>query len=258
MFYSGRLCGLSGGHEDQVGHLHVLRRGTLEIIRPDGQRTQVGEPSVIFYPRPFPHRFQVADEAGAEVVCASVEFGAGMLNPLVRALPEVLIVPLQLLSELAPTVELMFAEAFGQQPGRQTAVDRLTEYFLVLLLRAAMKQHLVQGGVLMGLADARLARAIAAVHQAPEHTWTLEQMAAAAGMSRARFAVRFRAITGLTPFEYLADWRVGVAQGLLKKGEALKIVAPAVGYSSSAALTRLFRERIGQSPGEWLAASRPA
>jgi AraC-like DNA-binding protein len=53
-------------------------------------------------------------------------------------------------------------------------------------------------------------------------------------------------------FEYLAAWRVGVAQSLLKKGEPLMMVAPRVGYSSAAALTRVFREPAGMSPTEWV------
>jgi transcriptional regulator GlxA family with amidase domain len=180
-----------------------------------------------------------------------------MLNPLVRALPEMLIVTLNSVVELAPTVELLFAEAFAQHPGRQTAVDRLAEYFMVLLLRVAMKTRLVEGGVLMGIADPRLANAINAIHERPEHPWTLEELAHAAGMSRARFAMNFRQVVGVTPFDYLADWRVGVAQALLKRGELLKIVAPSVGYSSSPALTRAFRQRVGVSPNEWLSRNAP-
>jgi transcriptional regulator GlxA family with amidase domain len=175
-----------------------------------------------------------------------------MHNPLVLALPEVLIVPLADIPELAPTVDLLFAEAFGEHAGRQTAVDRLAEYFLVLLLRAAMKEGLVKGGVLMGLADPRLANAIAAMHERPEHPWSLEELADAAGMSRARFAVHFHKIVGATPFEYLADWRIGVAQTLLKRGEPLKIVAPSVGYMSSTALTRAFIRKVGLSPTKWI------
>jgi AraC-like DNA-binding protein len=258
VFYSGRLCGISGDHADDVGHLHVLRSGKLKVIHPDGRRLAIKEPSVIFYPLPGRHRFQTDEKDGAELVCASVEFGAGMLNPLVRALPEMLIVPLKSTFELGPTVELLFTEAFGQQVGRQAAVDRLAEYFLVLLLRVAMKNQLVKGGVLMGLADPRLSKAVAAMHGRPEHPWTLEELATVAGMSRARFAVNFREVVGVTPFDYLADWRVGVAQDLLRSGKALKIVAPSVGYSSSAALTRVFSERVGISPTEWLARNSAA
>ncbi|MGH9666063.1 MAG: helix-turn-helix domain-containing protein, partial [Bryobacteraceae bacterium] len=173
-------------------------------------------------------------------------------NPVVLALPEVLVVPLKSVEELEPAVKLLFAEAFGENDGRQAAVDRLAEYFFVLLLRTAMKSSLVKEGVLMGLADPRVANAIAAMHERPEHPWSLEELAEAAGMSRARFAVHFRRIVGVTPFDYLAGWRVGVAQALLKRGKALKIVAPSVGYASSTALTRAFRQRAGLPPTEWL------
>ena len=207
---------------------------------------------MLLFPRPRRHRFWADDASGAEIVCASIEFGSGMLNPLVQALPDVVIVPLKSVTELGPTTELLFLEAFGDLAGRQVAVDRLTEYFLILLLRSAIQRQLLKGGVLTGLADARLANAMRAIHDRPEHAWSLEDLADAAGMSRARFAVHFRSVVGVTPFDYLADWRIGVAQGLLKQGKPLKIVAPSVGYASSAALTRAFNQRLGLSPRAWL------
>jgi AraC-like DNA-binding protein len=254
VFYSGRLCGVSGDHASETaGHLHVLRRGVLEVSRPSGAKLTVDEPSILFYPRPCRHYFHANEASGADLVCATIEFGAGMLNPLVRSLPAVLIVPLRSLRELAPTVELIFSEAFEQNPGRQPALDRLTEYFVILLLRTAITSRLIDRGVLSGLADSRLASAMAAMHARPEHGWRLEQLAKSAGMSRARFAVNFRATVGMTPFEYLTDWRIGIAQGMLKAGKPLKIVAPSVGYASSAALTRAFLQRTGVTPAAWLA-----
>jgi AraC-like DNA-binding protein len=137
----------------------------------------------------------------------------------VLSLPEFIVLPLNLIPELAPTVQMLFAEAFADHPGRQTAVDRLAEYFLVLLLRAAMNERLIEGGVLSGLGDPRLAKAIAAMHDEPERSWSLEQLAHLAGMSRARFAAHFRNVVGVTPFDYLTDWRIGITQTLLRKGE---------------------------------------
>jgi AraC-like DNA-binding protein len=77
-------------------------------------------------------------------------------------------------------------------------------------------------------------------------------MAAAAGMSRARFAVHFRAVTGDTPADYLASWRITLAQGMLRAGRPLKHVAVEVGYGSASALTRAFIRKIGQAPTHWL------
>ena len=71
-------------------------------------------------------------------------------------------------------------------------------------------------------------------------------------MSRARFAVNFRETIGLTPGDYLTQWRLSLAQSLLRKGKPVGLVAHAVGYSGPAALSRVFSARLGQSPSRWL------
>jgi AraC-like DNA-binding protein len=77
-------------------------------------------------------------------------------------------------------------------------------------------------------------------------------MALEAGMSRARFAEHFRKVVGQTPAEYLQYWRLTLARKQLLAGNALKQIAPAVGYQSVAAFHRVFRQRFGVSPKEWL------
>jgi AraC-like DNA-binding protein len=75
-------------------------------------------------------------------------------------------------------------------------------------------------------------------------------------MWRARFAAAFREAVGTPPLDYLTDWRISVAQTLLKRGRPLKSVAPAVGYLSPAAFARVFRKRVGASALDWVAAQR--
>lgn len=259
VFFSGQLCGLSSDHVTATaGHLHVVRSGVLKILQTDRPPILITEPTVLFYPGPGSHTFEADQADRTDIVCALVEFGAGMLNPLVQGLPPLLIVPLASVPELAPTAHMLFAEAFSSHYGRQAAVDRLLEYFLVLLLRTCIERRLVQSELLMGLADPRLSGVIAAMHARPEDSWSLDALAGVAGMSRSRFAAYFLKVVGLTPFDYLAKWRVGVAQGLLKRGEPLKMVAPAVGYASSSALAKAFSQQVGVSPTEWLASTRHA
>ncbi|BDT74306.1 hypothetical protein os4_38590 (plasmid) [Comamonadaceae bacterium OS-4] len=59
--------------------------------------------------------------------------------------------------------------------------------------------------------------------------------------------------SGATPLHYLTDWRIGVAQSILKRGNALKMVATAVSYSNPAAFARAFSKRVGLSPTHWMA-----
>jgi AraC-like DNA-binding protein len=257
LFFSGLLCGSSGDQvSEHAGHLHVLKKGRLKITRPDARQIVLDRPSILFFPRPRLHRLHGPVEDGAELVCATIEFGAGMLNPLIASLPEPLVLPLDALPELAPTLELLFTEAFAESPGRQAALDRLFEYLFVLLIRSAMNAQLIDSGILMGLSDSRLSRAIEAMHRHPETSWSLEELAQLAGMSRARFAVHFREIVGMTPFDYLTNWRLGVAQTMLRKGNSLKLIAAAVGYANATALTRVFTQRLGQSPSTWLTRSQ--
>lgn len=254
VFHSGALCSNTDiDLAEGTGYIHLIKSGRLVISRPHQAPITIDQPSVLFFPRPSAHRLHADARDNTEMVCASIQFGGGMENPVMKALPEAMVVPLESVPELKPMLALLFAEAFSQNCGRQAAIDRLTEYFLILLLRHAMSTKLMASGILAGLADPRLAKAITAMHERPEQSWSLEQLAESAGMSRARFAVHFRETVGMTPLDYLTDWRIGVAQALLKAGKSLKLVAPAVGYLSPTAFTRVFSQRIGASPTEWLA-----
>lgn len=256
MFYSGQLCGGSPVLDEQAGYLHLLRKGTLTVTHPKARPLVIKTPSILFFPRPHQHRVHGSEEEGVELVCATVRFGVGMLNPLIASFPETFVGPLDALPELAPALELLFSEATSQFPGRQAAIDRLFEYVLMLLIRSVLNERLVDSGVLLGLADERLAKAIEAMHKHPETAWSLEQLAQRAGMSRARFAAHFRKVVGMTAFDYLTNWRLGVAQTMLRKGKSLKLISSAVGYGNATALTRVFTQRLGMSPSEWLARSR--
>ncbi len=107
---------------------------------------------------------------------------------------------------------------------------------------------------MMGLADPRLARALVAVHRSPCDEWPLAKMAEIAGMSRSAFAAAFKAATGATPAAYLADWRLSLAASMMRGGRPVKQVAAELGYASASSLSKAFRQRMGASPREWLAA----
>lgn len=252
VFHTGLLCGTHDfDSEEGVGHLHLLRRGPLTIHNPRGKAVQVEEPSLVFYPSPMDHRFVTDRERGAELVCASVRFGGGAANPIVQSLPPFFVVPVSAMPNLSPALELLFAEAFGGQCGRQAAVNRLFEVVVIQVLRFAMVEGRTSTGMLAGLAHPGLAKAIVAMHDKPAHPWSLEELAGRADMSRSRFAEIFRDTVGLTPGNYLAAWRITVARELVKKGRPLKLVAADVGYASAPALSRAFRAMAGQTAREW-------
>ena len=238
-----------------IGHLHLLRRGSLSWQAGDAAPRRVDQPSLLLFAGQAGHR--IAAEPGAELVCASVSFGAQFGNPLLRGLPNPWLLPLAELPMLAGLLELFFDEAFASRCGRAAMLDRLSELLVIQLLRVGFQQGLLQAGPLAGLAEPRLARALTAIHEAPARAWTLERLAETAGMSRARFAAQFAAVVGTPPGDYLSGLRMGIAQRLLSRGQPLKAVASEVGYGSANALSRAFQQRLGQTPSDWLRQQTP-
>ena len=255
VFHSGAFCG-QHHYAAPHGYIHLVRRGPITARSPVHEDLLVTEPSLLFYPRVASHRFVAAPGDTTELLCAEVDLGASTGNPLAMALPSMLLIPLADLPGLGPTLELLFAEAERDQCGRQAAIDRLCELLLIQLLRYLMDGRLGATGLLAGLADPKLARAITAMHDAPQTAWSLEALAAQAGMSRARFAAAFKDAVGVTPGDYLADWRMNVSCTLLKQGRPVAVVADRVGYGSANALARAFRVRMGCAPRDWLAQQR--
>lgn len=253
VFYAGHLCGVHAFDRDPTqGHVHLIRRGPVRLTEVPESAQLIVEPTLVFMPRPDAHRLITDESEGADVVCANVVFGAGGRNPITDSLPGVVCVPLQDLPGAEALLSLLDEEAFTPRCGRQAALDRLCELLLIRLLRHCMDQGITQGGSLAGLSDAKLSKALLAVHERPKHDWTLETMAALAGMSRARFAHHFREVLGQTPADYLASWRVSVAQGMLRSGRPLKHVAMDVGYGSTSAFARVFERKVGQLPSAWM------
>jgi len=257
VFYTGNICGIHDFTQDKLrGHIHLIKSGAVQVIGVQGAALQIVEPTLLFLPRPDTHRLVTDDSAGANVVCATVQFGGGGNNPITDSLPAVVLIKLSELSGMDAILGLMFEEAFSDQCGRQAVLDRLCEVLIIRLLRYCIDQGLTQGGTLAGLADPRLAKALIAIQDNPALEWSLTSMAELAGMSRARFAVNFREVTGETPADYLASWRIMTAQRLLKRGQQLKTVAYDVGYGSASALARAFVRKLGHSPTEWLHGER--
>ncbi|OJV62588.1 MAG: AraC family transcriptional regulator [Burkholderiales bacterium 64-34] len=260
LFHNGPLCGVSRfPAEPGRGFLHVMQRGELELRHAARtglpRRVVVTEPTLLFYPRLIAHEFRNPPEEGADFVCAVLEFEGGEQNPLVRALPPLVILPLAQVDGLGPTLALLFSETERVRCGQRLLADRLLEVVLIQLLRWMVDHPAesgVQAGLITGLADARLARTLVALHERPGESWNLEAMAACAGMSRSAFAAAFKAVVGQPPADYLVDWRLSLAQTQLRQGRQVKRIAAELGYASPSALSRVFSQRLGCSPRHWL------
>jgi AraC-like DNA-binding protein len=264
LFHTGVMCGVTRyAAEPGRGFLHVVRDGAMTVTHPgpDGRpRTvAVDRPSLLLYPRPLEHAFQHATDDGSDLVCATLDFDGGTAHPLVRSLPPVVVLPLDAVAPLRPTLDLLFAEVDEVRCGRRLLADRLFDVVVVQLFRWVLDhadELALPPGLLTGLADERLAPALVAVHEDPGAPWTVESLARRAAMSRSAFAAHFKDVVGTAPLDHVTGWRMGVAQDRLRAGAAVARVAVDLGYATPAAFSRAFSQRVGLSPRAWLGADR--
>jgi AraC-like DNA-binding protein len=181
---------------------------------------------------------------------------------LVRFLPRVVLIRRGEAgaTRLRRIVELIGDEATEKRPGGALILQRLVEVLLVEALRfrpaTAARQ---EQGLLAGLADPALGRAIRRIHADVARRWTVADLARAAGMSRAVFAERFTRTVGLPPLQYLLEWRIAIAKDVLRRERApLAEVAEKIGYQSASAFSTAFTRHAGCTPSAFARAAANA
>ncbi|MFS2026382.1 AraC family transcriptional regulator [Massilia sp. CT11-137] len=181
------------------------------------------------------------------------EFAAPDAALLVSLLPRVVHVRGE--ARLATLVQLVNDEARAGRPARDVVLARLLEVLLIEALRGAGGTD-ASPGLVRGLADARLAHALRALHAAPARAWTVADLAREAALSRSTFFERFSRTVGMAPMAYLLTWRMALAQDLLRRGAgSVTEVAERVGYSSASTFTVAFARHVGQPPGRYARAA---
>lgn len=253
VFYNGEFCGSNGFiEEEQAGHLHIIRHGSVTIHHLDRPTLHIDQPAIVLYPRGLNHRLCVSSHGAARLLCARIKFEDGKHSPLAKALPDCMEIPLSKALQFSSLLELLFDEADEDYFGHQMVLDRLCDVVVVRLIRYAYENgHLAQG-TLAGLSDPGLTKALVMVHNDPAHAWSLNELAEVCGMSRSKFAKHFHDVVCTTPAEYVTERRMILAQSLLKKNRPVKAVATEVGYASQPAFTKAFTAKFGVSPTEWL------
>ena len=144
----------------------------------------------------------------------------------------------------------MIVEAQEVHPGSSLMISRLIDVLVIRILRTwAQTEKAGDAGWLGALADARISRALKAIHDEPFRRWSVADLAHVAGMSRSSFAERFSALVKEPPLSYQGRWRLSLAHALLRGGDArVSDVARQVGYEFDAAFSRAFKAQFGVAP----------
>lgn len=97
----------------------------------------------------------------------------------------------------------------------------------------------------------RLQPVMDVLRQRLEHTPALQELASLAGMSRYQLIRAFRRATGLTPHAWQIDQRIQEARRRLCEGQALAVVAHALGFADQSHFQRVFKAHAGATPGQY-------
>jgi len=240
-----------------AGDVVVLPRDEIHAVsdRPGRQATPVA--AIAGLDRRDRHATTFAYGGGGprtQLLTASFTADMRMARTVVAGLPALMVLRAgtSASARLGPVLTLVRAEA-GQPAGVSAAVlRRAAEVLFIQALRGALLDASPASGWLAAASDPRLAPALAALHEQPEHRWTLPELAGLAHLSRTAFFERFQACMGQTPAEYLQWWRLQLAAQRLRETEDSVVeIAMAVGYDNASAFARVFKRVLGESPSEF-------
>jgi AraC-like DNA-binding protein len=201
------------------------------------------------------------DQARSVVVCGFIACDMRPFNPLIASLPRLLHLPAGGVGAwVAQLLDQAVAESRGNRSGSAVVLERVSEVVFVDAARRYL-ESLPEGasGWLAALRDRHVGRAITLLHERPAEPWTIEELGRQVGLSRSALHERFVALAGQPPMQYLAQWRMQLAAGLLRRGDAkVAAVAQEVGYDSEAAFARAFKRLVGRPPAAWRREQRVA
>ncbi|MET0594428.1 MAG: AraC family transcriptional regulator, partial [Polyangiaceae bacterium] len=186
---------------------------------------------------PINVKFDGGGSEKTEVICGFLGCDARPFNPLLATLPRVVHAKRDYASSdgvLEPFVKLALAESTQPRPGGDAVLARLSELLFVEIVRRYLATLPAENvGWLAGLRDDSIGRVLAKIHDRPAHDWSLDELGREVGVSRSVLAERFTHFVGVPPMQYLAQWRMQLAAGLLTTTSAnLAQIAEQVGYGS--------------------------
>jgi AraC-like DNA-binding protein len=190
------------------------------------------------------------------LLCAAYYVDRTRGHPLLDDLPEIIHLPAGVgqRASLRGAVELLGSELAEPKAGTTAILASLIDMLLLFTLRAWFDEQAARTttGWATALSDPAMMSALRGIHRHPERPWTVEELAAAAGLSRATFAKKFTTIVGRPPLTYLTWWRMTTAARLLRDSDVpLRTVAVRTGYASEFAFAKAFKREYGLAPGQY-------
>jgi len=239
----------------QAGDIAVMARGCHHVLSTLPTLPAGGElPSATVWTAPPAGNDEAADASA--VISGAYQLWNEPLHPFFREMPAWFVLrgdSLPRLGPLALTVALLDEEVNQRRLGADTIVHGLLDVIFTYVLREIVaRQGGGQAGWSHAVADPQVRTVVALMHEDCAHPWTLEELAARAGLSRTVLAERFRTAMGETPLAYLRTVRMQKAMRILAgTTRTLEQVAQAVGYQDAFGFSKVFKRSVGLSPREF-------
>jgi AraC-like DNA-binding protein len=149
-----------------------------------------------------------------------------------------------------PVLGLLAAEVARDRPGQSAILDRVLDLLCLTTVRACLtRPGAIAPGWYRAAGHPVVGPALELMHNNPSHPWTVANLGAAVGASRAAFARRFTDLVGEPPLTYLTRWRLDVAIDHLDSDDmTIAQIASAVGYENPFAFSNAFKRHTGLSP----------
>lgn len=248
---AGEHLSLSAGDYVLVQPTHQLRIGTSPAVRPH----------MIFDIHPLDdlkHSRGIALGQGpvtTRFTGGPLFVDQGVVGQLRTSLPSFFVVrgSSHPTDSLVPsTLRLIEAQSRAMQPGVHAIVGQLASILYIEGVRQFIASEHPKSPWVNALLDHHIGPVLAMLHAMPARDWSLEDMAAEAGLSRTALHERFVALIGEPPATYLRNHRMSAAAELLASSSStVQSIARRVGYESNGAFSSAFLRWAGCTPIEY-------
>lgn len=269
-----------------AGHIviyHLLTEGAAWAQVKEGARVELSPGDIVVFPHGDPHLMgngspvEPVDNskdlarvlaqgpaltrmggggAVARLVCGYMSCAPQVSRLLLAGLPPLLRINIRNDASgvwLENSIRFSVTNAGSLNAGAEAVLAKLSEaLFIETLRRYVALLPAAETGWLAGARDPDVGKALGLLHGQPAHHWTIGDLAASVGVSRAVLAERFRHFVGEPPISYLTRWRLQLGARLLTATrQSVAEVAAQVGYDSEAAFNRAFKRIFSVPPARF-------
>lgn len=212
------------------------RRGAMRIVNlSDEYSAKVTAPheTLVFYiPRAALDEF--AEDSGLPRI-QHLSCEAGTLDPIMARAVAALLPAFEVVKDVSTLyvdhVTLAICGHLGEHYGR-----------------AGSKWKAIKGG----LTPRQVARSEAFIRQRFASDISLKDLTDQCGLSRAHLAKAFKTSLGVTPHQWLLQYRIEIAKAMMMSStDPIEAIAIASGFADQSHMTRVFTRQTGSTPAQW-------